>query len=194
MQVIIAESHRLGRKVAAHAHGAQGNKDAVLAGVDSIADGCFINEGDIQLMKQHGTYLVPTLYLMDWFTQNYAKLGLTDDMVPKGKLVMPVAREHVSRAFKEGVKVAFGKDAAVYPHGLNAHKFAVMAKLGLTPLQSIPAATINAADLLGWQDRVGALDSGKFADLIAVESDPLKDVTVLENVKMVMKSGEIVKQ
>lgn len=194
MQAIVAESHRLGRKVAAHAHGAQGIKDAVLAGVDSIEHGSFVNEEDIQLMKQHGTYLVPTLYLMDWFMQNYAKLGLTDDMVAKGKLVMPAAREHVSRAFAEGVKVAFGTDAAVYPHGLNAHEFAVMVKLGLTPLQSIRAATINAADLLGWQDRVGALEPGKFADLIAVEGDPLKDVTVLENVKVVMKGGEIVKQ
>lgn len=194
MQAIVAEAHRLGRKVAAHAHGAQGIKDAVLAGVDSIEHGSFINEEDIQLMKQRGTYLVPTLYLMDWFMQNYSKLGLTDDMVAKGKLVMPAAREHVGRAFAEGVKVALGTDAAVYPHGLNAREFAVMVKLGLTPLQAIQAATVNAADLLGWQDRVGVVEPGKYADLIAVEGDPLKDVTVLEKVKVVMKGGEIVKQ
>ncbi|HEV2492310.1 MAG TPA: amidohydrolase family protein [Terriglobia bacterium] len=193
MRALIAEAHRLGRKVAAHAHGAQGIKDAAEAGVDSIEHGSFINEEDIQLMKQHGTYLVPTLYLSDWFMENYKSLGLTDDMVAKAKYVMPAARQNVGRAFREGVKVAFGTDAAVYPHGLNAHEFAVMVKLGMTPLAAIQAATINAADLLGWSDRVGSLEPGRFADLIAVDGDPLADVTVLENVKFVMKGGEVVK-
>src|SRR5579863_1856924 len=193
MRAIIQEAHRLGRKVAAHAHGAQGIKDAVEAGVDSIEHGSFINEEDIQLMKQHGTYLVPTLYLSDWFMENYKSLGLTDDMVAKAKYVMPAARQNIGRAFREGVKVAFGTDSAVYPHGLNAHEFAVMVKLGLTPLQAIQAATINAADLLGWSDRVGSLEPGHFADLIAVDGDPLQDVTALEQVKFVMKGGEVVK-
>ncbi|MGA9055497.1 MAG: amidohydrolase family protein [Terriglobia bacterium] len=193
MQAIVREAHRLGRKVAAHAHGARGIKDAVLAGVDSIEHGSFIDEEDIQLMKQHGTYLVPTLYLGDWFLENYQKLGLTDDMVAKAKLVMPAARQNVARAFREGVKVAFGTDAAVYPHGLNAHEFAVMVKLGLTPLAAIQAATVNAADLLGWSDQIGTLEPGKYADLIAVEGDPLKDVTTLENVKVVLKGGEVVR-
>ena len=193
MRAIVVTAHGLGRKVAAHAHGALGIKDAVLAGVDSIEHGSFINEEDIQLMKDRGTYLVPTLYLMDWFMDNYVKLGLTEGMVAKAKVVMPAARENVARAFHENVKVAFGTDAAVYPHGLNAHEFAVMVKLGLTPLASIQAATINAADLLGWSDRVGSLDPGHYADLIAVEGDPLHDVTVLENVKFVMKGGQAVK-
>src|SRR5579863_6982211 len=193
MRALIAEAHRLGRKTAAHAHGAQGIKDAVEAGVDSIEHGSFINEEDIQLMKQHGTYLVPTLYLSDWFMENYKSLGLTDDMVAKSKYVMPAARQNIGRAFREGVKVAFGTDSAVYPHGLNAHEFAVMVKLGLTPLQAIQAATINAADLLGWSDRVGSLEPGRFADLIAVDGDPLQDVTALEQVKFVMKGGEVVK-
>jgi imidazolonepropionase-like amidohydrolase len=193
MQAIIREAHRLGRKVAAHAHGARGIKDAVLAGVDSIEHGSFIDEEDIQLMKQHGTYLVPTLYLGDWLLENYQKLGLTDDMVAKAKLVLPAARQNVARAFREGVKVAFGTDAAVYPHGLNAHEFAVMVKLGLTPLAAIQAATVNAADLLGWSDQIGTLEPGKYADLIAVEGDPLKDVTTLENVKVVLKGGEVVR-
>jgi imidazolonepropionase-like amidohydrolase len=192
MQAIVQEAHRLGRKVAAHAHGAQGIKDAILAGVDSIEHGSFIDEEGIQLMKQHGTYLVPTLYLGDWFLANYQKLGLTDDMVAKAKLVMPAARQNVARAFREGVKVAFGTDAAVYPHGLNAHEFAVMVKLGLTPLAAIQAATVNAADLLGWSDQIGTLEPGKYADLIAVEGDPLKDVTTLEDVKVVLKGGEVV--
>ena len=191
MQAIVREAHRLGRKVAAHAHGAQGIRDAVLAGVDSIEHGSFIDEEDIQLMKQHGTYLVPTLYLGDWFLENYAKLGLTEDMVAKAKLVMPAARQNVAKAFREGVKVAFGTDAAVYPHGLNAREFAVMVKLGLTPLVAIQAATINAADLLGWSDRIGTLEPGKYADMIAVEGDPLNDVTTLERVKRVLKGGEV---
>ena len=193
MRAIVQEAHRLGRKVAAHAHGAQGIKDAVLAGVDSIEHGSFINEEDIQLMKERGTYLVPTLYLADWFMGNYKSLGLTDDMVAKAKYVMPAARQNVARAFQAGVKVAFGTDAAVYPHGLNAHEFAVMVKLGMTPLAAIQAATVNAADLLAWSDRVGAIEPGRFADLIAVDGDPLQDITVLENVKLVMKGGEVVK-
>jgi len=193
MRAIVEESHRLGRKVATHAHGARGIKDAVLAGVDSIDHGSFVNEEDIRLMKQRGTYLVPTVYLADWLLENYQKLGLTEDMVTKAKFVLPAARQNIARAFREGVKVAFGTDAAVYPHGLNAREFAVMVKLGMTPLAAIQSATVNAADLLGWSDRVGTLEAGKFGDLIAVEGDPLKDVTLLENVKVVMKGGEIVK-
>jgi len=193
MRVLIQEAHRLGRKVAAHAHGAQGIKDAVLAGVDSIEHGSFISAEDIQLMKERGTYLVPTLYLADWLLENYPKLGLTDDMVAKAKYVLPAARQNVARALREGVKVAFGTDAAVYPHGLNAHEFAVMVNLGMTPLGAIQAATLNAAELLGWSDRVGSIEPGHFADLVAVAGDPLQDVTVLEKVKVVMKGGEVVK-
>jgi imidazolonepropionase-like amidohydrolase len=193
MRAIITTAHGLGRKVAAHAHGAIAIRDAAEAGVDSIEHGSFIDEDGIRAMKEHGTYLVPTLYLMDWFMENYPKMGLTEDMIEKAKVVMPAARRNVARAFREGVKVAFGTDAAVYPHGLNAHEFPVMVKLGLTPLQAIQAATVNAADLLGWQDRVGTLEPGKFADLIAVEGDPLADPSVLENVKFVMKGGVIYK-
>lgn len=194
MHAIVAEAHRLGRKVAAHAHGAEGIKQAVLAGVDSIEHGSYINDEDIDLMKQHGTYLVPTLYLGDWFIENYKKIGVPEFMVEKAKAVMPAARQNIARAFKAGVKVAFGTDAAVYPHGLNGHEFAVMVKLGMTPMQSIQAATVNAADLLGWSDRVGAIESGHFADIIAVDGDPTTDVRVLENVGFVMKGGRVVKQ
>jgi imidazolonepropionase-like amidohydrolase len=194
MRAIVAEAHRLGRKVAAHAHGAQGIKDAVLAGVDSIEHGSFINEEDIQLMKDHGTYLVPTLYLGDWLTENLNKIGLTPSMIAKARAVLPVARANEGRAIREGVKIAFGTDSAVYPHGLNAHEFAVMVKLGMSPLGAIQAATLNAAALFGWSDRVGSIEPGKFADLIAVDGDPLQDVSVLENVKFVMKGGSVVKE
>jgi imidazolonepropionase-like amidohydrolase len=193
MRAIVETAHGLGRKVAAHAHGALGIHDAVLAGVDSIEHGSFIDEQDIQLMKQHGTYLVPTLYLMDWFMENYQKMGLTENMLAKARVVMPAARENVSRAMHEGVKIAFGTDAAVYPHGLNAHEFPVMVKLGMTPLGAVQASTVNAADLIGWSDRVGTLEPGKFADLVAVDGDPLQDVSVLERVDFVMKGGQVVK-
>ena len=106
---------------------------------------------------------------------------------------MPAARKNVAHAFANGVKVAFGTDAAVYPHGLNAHEFAVMVKLGMSPLAAIQAATINAADLLGWSDKVGTLEPGRWADIIAVDGDPVKDVTILEHVKFVMKGGEVVR-
>jgi imidazolonepropionase-like amidohydrolase len=194
MKAIVETAHGLGRKVAAHAHGALGIKNAVLAGVDSIEHGSYINDEDIQLMKERGTYLVPTLYLGDWLLEHYAELGLTENVVGKAKLILPLARKNIEHAFHSGVKVAFGTDAAVYPHGLNAHEFAVMVKLGLTPLQAIQASTVNAADLIGWSDRVGTLEAGKFADLIAVSGDPTADVTVLENVKFVMKGGEIYRQ
>jgi imidazolonepropionase-like amidohydrolase len=193
MKAIVDESHRLGRKVAAHAHGAQAILWASEAGVDSIEHGSYIDDADIAEMKKNGTYLVPTLYLGDWFMENAERNHVPDFLLVKAKAVMPAARKNIAHAFASGVKVAFGTDAAVYPHGLNAHEFAVMVKLGLTPLQAIQAATINAADLLGWPGKVGSLDPGARADIVAVDGDPLKDVTTLERVKFVMKGGEVVR-
>ncbi len=193
MKAIVADAHRLGRKVAAHAHGAEGIRWASMAGVDSIEHGSYIDDAAIAEMKKNGTYLVPTLYLMDWFFENAEKIGTPPELIAKGKEVMPAARKNVARAFAAGLKVGFGTDAAVYPHGLNAHEFAVMVKLGLTPLQAIQSATINDADLLGWSDRVGTIEPGKWADIIAVDGDPLADVTTLERVKFVMKGGEVVR-
>ncbi len=193
LKAIVTDAHRLGRKVAAHAHGAQGILWASQAGVDSIEHGSYIDDAAIAEMKKNGTYLVPTLYLADWFLANAERLHVPAELIGKGKEVMSVARKNEAHAFASGVKVAFGTDAAVYPHGLNAHEFAVMVKLGLTPLQSIQAATINAANLLGWSDKIGALEAGKWADIIAVDGDPLQDVTTLERVKFIMKGGEVVK-
>jgi len=193
MKAIVTDAHRLGRKVAAHAHGAEGIRWASIAGVDSIEHGSYIDDAAIAEMKKNGTYLVPTLYLADWFFENAEKIGTPPDLIAKGREVMPAARKNVARAFAAGVKVGFGTDAAVYPHGLNAHEFAVMVKLGLTPLQAIQSATINDADLLGWSDKVGTIEPGKWADIIAVDGDPLVDVTTLERVKFVMKGGEVVK-
>jgi imidazolonepropionase-like amidohydrolase len=191
LRTIVLTAHGLGRKVAAHAHGTIGIKDATLAGVDSIEHGSYIDEEGIRLMKPRGTYLVPTLYVGDWLIENYPKLGLTPNTIDKLNTVIPQAREHVARAFAEHVKVAFGTDAGVYPHGLNAREFAVMVKLGMTPLAAIQSATVNAADLLGWSDRVGVLEPGHYADLIAIDGNPIANVRLLENVKFVMKGGHI---
>ena len=193
MKAIVADAHRLGRKVAAHAHGAEGTRWAAEAGVDSIEHGSYIDDAGIAVMKEHGTYLVPTLYLGDWMIDNAGLTHLPPPLLAKAVEVIPAARKNIAHAFASGVKVAFGTDAAVYPHGLNAHEFAVMVRLGLTPLQSIQAATINAADLLGWSGKVGSLEPGAWADIVAVDGDPIKDVTTLERVKFVMKGGEIVK-
>jgi imidazolonepropionase-like amidohydrolase len=193
LRAIIADAHRLGRKVAAHAHGAQGILWSAEAGVDSIEHGSYIDDTAIAAMKQHGTYLVPTLYLSDWFMENAPKTGVPPQMLAKAKEVMPAARKNIAHAFASGVKVGFGTDAAVYPHGLNAHEFAVMVRLGLTALQSIQAATVNDADLLGWSDKIGVIEPNHFADIIAVDGDPLQDVTTLERVKFVMKGGVVYK-
>lgn len=193
MKALVADAHRLGRKVAAHAHGAEGIRWAAEAGVDSVEHGSYIDDAGIAAMKEHGTYLVPTLYLGDWMIDNAGLTRLPPPLLAKAKEVIPAARKNIAHAFASGVKVAFGTDAAVYPHGLNAHEFAVMVKLGLTPLQAIQAGTINAADLLGWSGKVGTLEAGAWADIVAVDGDPIKDVTTLERVKFVMKGGEVVK-
>jgi len=194
MKASVAEAHRAGRKVAAHAHGGDGIKLAVLAGVDSIEHGSYIDEEGIKLMKEHGTYLVPTLYLTDWFLENYQKLGLPPSIIEKAKDVMPAMKKNLAVAFKMGVPVAFGTDSAVYPHGLNGREFAVYVRMGMTPIQAIQTSTIHASKLLGQEDRIGAVEAGKFADLIAVDGDPTKDVTELERVRFVMKGGQVVKK
>jgi imidazolonepropionase-like amidohydrolase len=194
MKAIVADAHRLGRKVAAHAHGAQGIAWAAEAGVDSIEHGSYIDDAAIKVMKEHGTYLVPTMYLADWMRENAVKIGLPAMYAEKMKDVIAASRKNLKHAFESGVKVAFGTDAAVYPHGLNAHEFAVYVQQGMTPIQAIQTATVNAADLLGWSDRIGTVEPGKFADMVAVNGDPTKDVTLLENPAFVMKGGVVYKQ
>jgi imidazolonepropionase-like amidohydrolase len=191
LRIIVETAHSLGRRVAAHAHGSSGIKDAARAGVDSVEHGSYIDDEGIQLLKSRGTYLVPTLYLGDWLEENFAQLGLTPNMIDKFRKVIPEARLHVARAFHAGVKIAYGTDAGVYPHGQNARQFAILVKLGMSSLQAIQSATVNAADLLGWSDRIGVLEPGKFADVIAVEGDPLSEVTRLEHVAFVMKGGAV---
>jgi imidazolonepropionase-like amidohydrolase len=193
MKAIVADAHRLGRKVAAHAHGGDGIKLASEAGVDSIEHGTYVDDDIIAVLKRNGTYMVPTIYLNQWLMENMDKIGMPEFYRHKEEVVAKVSFDNMAKAVRGGVKIAFGTDAAVYPHGLNARQFAVYVKMGMTPLQAIQSATLNAADLLGWSDRVGSIDAGKFADLIAVEGDPLLDVTTLERVKWVMKGGQVVK-
>ena len=191
MQAIEADAHRLGRKVAAHAHGAQGILWATEAGVDSIEHGSYIDDEAIAAMKKRGTYLVPTLYLEDWMLE---KGTLPAFYHQKMIDVSAVAKSNIKHAMQAGVKIALGTDAAVYPHGLNAHELDVYVnQLGMAPLAALQSATINAADLMGLTAKTGTLEPGKWADIIAVDKNPLDDVRVLQNVKFVMKAGVVYK-
>jgi imidazolonepropionase-like amidohydrolase len=191
MQAIVADAHRLGRKVAAHAHGAQGILWATEAGVDSIEHGSYINDEAIAEMKKRGTYLVPTVYLEDWMLE---KGNLPAFYHQKMVDVSAVAKSNIKHAMQAGVKIAMGTDAAVYPHGLNAHELDVYVnQLGMAPLAALQTATLNAADLMGWSAKTGSLEPGKWADIIAVDRNPLEDVRVLQDVKFVMKAGMVYK-
>ena len=192
MQAIVADAHRLGRKVAAHAHGAQGILWASQAGVDSIEHGSYIDDAAIAMMKKHGTYLVPTVYLEDWQIENGHLPALYHQKMVD---VSSVAKQNIKHAMQAGVKIALGTDAAVYPHGLNAHELDVYVnQLGMAPLIALQTAAINAADLMGLSSKTGALEPGKWADIIAVDKNPLDDVRILQDVKFVMKAGEVYKQ
>jgi imidazolonepropionase-like amidohydrolase len=163
------------------------------AGVDSIEHGHLMDDVAIATLKKNGTYLVPTLFLTEYMQKNIENSEVPEFSKQKMRFIAGAAQQNVKKAFDAGVKVAFGTDAAVYPHGLNAGEFHVYVKLGMTPLAAIQTATINASDLLGAKFNVGSLDPGKFADLIAVDGDPTKDVTILEHVKFVMKGGSVYK-
>ncbi len=193
MSALVAEAHRQGRKVAAHAHGADAIVVASQAGVDSIEHGSLIDDEGIRAMKEHGTYLVADIYNDDFILTHGKERGFTDEMLEKERQIGQKQRDGFRKAVEAGVKTAYGTDAGVYPHGWNAKQFPYMVKYGLTATQALQSATVNAADLLGWQDLVGSIEPGRFADLIAVEGDPLRDVTVLERVRFVMKGGEVFK-
>jgi len=194
MKAVVEEAAMWGKKVAAHAHGAEGIKRAVRAGVVSIEHGSLLDDEGIQLMKERGTYLVSDVYNHDFIITEFARLGYPEKVIEKEKKIGDLQRENFRRAFKAGVKIAFGTDSGVYPHGWNARQFAHMVRYRMTPLQAVQAATANAADLLGWTDRVGAVSPGLYADIIAVSGDPLKDVSELERVKFVMKGGVVYKK
>ncbi len=194
LKVAAETAHMGGRKIAAHAHGADGIKNAILAGFDSIEHVSLVDDEGIRLAKEHGTYFVMDIYNDDYILNEAPKFGLDTEKVEKEKVVGKKQRENFEKAFKAGVKMAFGTDAGVYPHGDNAKQFFYMVKYGMTPAQAIRAATSSAADLIGRSADVGTLEAGKYADIIAVDNDPLADVRALERVSFVMKGGVVYKR
>jgi imidazolonepropionase-like amidohydrolase len=178
--------------VAAHAHGAEGIKRAVRAGVRSIEHGSLMDDESIALMAEHGTFLVADVWMGDWSIEQGEREGWSPDVMRKLRETTDAQREGFAKAVDAGVRIAFGTDSGTYPHGMNANQFASMVKYGMTPMEAIGSATVVAAELLGWRDRVGALEPGLFADLVAVEGDVMNDVDRLTDVAFVMKGGRVV--
>jgi imidazolonepropionase-like amidohydrolase len=193
MNAIVSEAKMWGRKTAAHAHGAEAIKMAVKAGVASVEHGSFLDAEGIQLMKERGTYLVADVYDDEYIISEYAKLGYPEKIINKEKMVGKLQRENFQKAVEAGVKIAYGTDAGVYPHGWNGKQFKWMTRFGLSPMGAIQAATINAADLIGIKEKTGSIKAGKKADIIAIKNNPLEDVTSLEQVQFVMKGGVVYK-
>jgi imidazolonepropionase-like amidohydrolase len=194
MNVVVEEAALWGRKVAAHAHGTEAIKRAIKAGVASVEHASFIDDEGLRLAKERGTYLVMDIYNDDYIMAEYKRLGYPQKILDKEAKVGRTQRENFRRAVQAGAKLAYGTDAGVYPHGWNGKQFAKMVEWGLTPMQAIQTATVNAADLLGWADRVGSVQPGRFADIVAVDGDPLKDIRELERVRFVMKGGVVHKE
>ena len=187
LDALVTAAHELRRKTAAHAHGAEGSKRAIRAGIDSIEHGTFLDDEALRMMREHGTYLVPTLSV---------RAGLAETKFPplvqmKADLAVKAQDGMVRRALQMGVKIALGTDAAVYPHGDNALEFVLMAADGMTPVQSLRAGTSVAATLLGLESKVGTLEPGKLADIVAVPGNPLQDIKVTQSVLFVMKEGKL---
>lgn len=187
LDAIVGEAHELRRKSAAHAHGAEGAKRAIRAGIDSIEHGTFLDDEAMRMMREHGTYLVPTLA---------TRSGLAESKFPprvkqKADLAVKAQDGMVRRALQMGVKIALGTDAAVYPHGNNALEFVLMAADGMPPAQSLRTGTSSAAELLGLADKIGTLEPGKLADIVAVPGDPLQDIRATQSVLFVMKEGVV---
>ena len=193
MKALVDEAHMLGLKVAVHAHGASGIKDAIRAGVDTIEHASLADEEAFTLAKQHGTWFSMDVYNDDYIQAEGAKNGVFKESMDKEKMIGLKQRQTFQAAVKAGVKMVFGTDAGVYPNGFNARQFATMVQWGMTPMQSIQAATANAAEALGRSGDVGAIAAGRYGDIIAVEGDPLADVSRLQSVAFVMKGGEVVK-
>ena len=192
MAALVDESHRLRKKVAVHCHGDQAAREAIEAGVDSIEHGSFMKAETVTMMKKRGTFLTPTLMASEWI------MSKIDDypqvLQLKAKAATAARSEMFRNAVKMGVKISFGTDAAVYPHGQNAKEFKLMVDLGMTSIDALKSATANDAELLGIAQKVGTLEKGKLADVIAMPGDPTSDITASEHVSFVMKEGKIVRQ
>ena len=194
MKAIVETAAFSERKVAAHAHGLEGMKLAIQAGVASIEHGSMLDTETARMMKQRGTYLVPTRMAFESVVKGAETGKLAPWSAKKALEIAPHAREALKIAVREGVPIAFGTDAGVFPHGENADEFRLLVEGGLTPMQAIQSATINAAKLLGQEKNLGQLKPGYFADLVAVRGDPLRDITLLKKLQFVMKGGVVYKQ
>ena len=193
MNAIVEEAHRLRKKVAAHAHGAEGAKYAIRAGVDSIEHGSFLDDEALRMMKERGTYLVPTLLAGEYTAGRAGIRHYPPEIAAKAQAAVAARSDMFRRALKRGVKIAFGTDSAVSPHGINGQEFGLLVGLGMTPAAALRSATSSAADLLGLSKTIGTLESGKNADVVAVPGDPLADIKAMEKVSFVMKGGEVVR-
>jgi len=194
IKALVAAAHDYGFTVAAHAHGSEAIRRAVIGGVDSIEHGTFINDEDIKLMKERGTWLVPTIIAGKYVEEMANKPGYYPPQVAaKAKQVGPIIQAAAGRAYKGGVKIAFGTDASVYPHGLNAKEFQYMVEAGMPPLFVLQAATTHAALLLKHEGDIGSISAGRYADVVAVPGNPLDDITLMQKVSFVMKEGRVYK-
>ena len=193
LDALVDEAHALRRKTAAHAHGATGAKRAIRAGIDSIEHGSVLDDEALRMMKDRGTFFVPTLIASWWIVQqvDQNKLLLTPEVIAKARLAAESVGQVFRKAVEMGVRIGFGTDAAVYPHGMNATEFQLMVERGMKPIDALKAATSADADLLGLADRIGTLESGKLADIVAVPSDPTQDIRQTSKVIFVMKEGQI---
>ena len=192
MAALVDESHRLRRKVAVHCHGDQAAREAIEAGVDSIEHGSFMKPETLAMMKKKGTYLTPTLMASEWIMGKLANYPAA--LQEKAKAAFNARSEMFRNAVKMGVKISFGTDAAVYPHGENAKEFKLMVDLGMSPIDALKSATTNDAELFGVAQKLGTLEKGKLADVIAVPGDPTTDITATARVSFVMKEGKIIRQ
>ena len=194
LDALVDEAHALRLKAAAHAHGAEGAKRAIRAGIDSIEHGSFLDDEDLNLMKQKGTYYVPTLMAVQGLTEQIQKgVAIPPAILPKAQAAIAAIHQTFKRALAKGVKIGLGTDAAVYPHGRNAEEFHQMVDLGMKPIAALKAGTSADADLLGLADKIGTLESGKLADIVAVPGNPVENIRQTEHVFFVMKEGTIVK-
>jgi imidazolonepropionase-like amidohydrolase len=191
MLAVVTEAALYGADVAAHAHGAEGINRAVRAGVRSIEHGSIMDADSVPLMLEHGTYLVADVYCGDYIAEEGRRAGWSQESLRKNDETTETQRTGFAEAVRAGVKIAFGTDAGIYPHGLNARQLAYQVRLGQTPLEAIRSATVHAAELLRWEDRVGRIAPGYYADLVAVAGDPTEDVRLLEHVDVVVKDGVV---
>jgi imidazolonepropionase-like amidohydrolase len=190
MSALVDEAHRLRKRVAVHCHGNQAAKEAIEAGVDSIEHGCFLQEDALEMMKSHGTFLVPTLFTAEYV--NRADAQLPPEVEVKAQAARAASSNSFRNALRIGVKVGYGTDAAVFPHGMNAKDFAMMVRYGMNPIEALKSATSTNAELLGLANQLGSIEEGKLADIVAMQSDVLADITATERVSFVMKGGVVV--